>query len=151
MDPLPARFSRDWLVDVVHLVEDYCDPLSPGENLSIAAAAYAEPTATAPREDAAWRIDFRACEAYRKRIIHYAGSHPLTRPDQQGTAFWEIAPSRYAVESGVHSAYPGAAFNHYVIVAAIHTVYEILAQEWHCTPLPEEWAKPFSGGPFPHW
>ena len=28
---------------------------------------------------------------------------------------------------------------------------QILAQGWRCTPLPEEWAKPFFVGPFPHW
>lgn len=84
----------------------------------------------------------------------YAQANPLTAPDHYrstGRAFWEIAPSRYLVESGVRSAYPGEEFHHYVIVAAIHTVYEILAQDWRCTPLPQEWAKPFSGGPFPHW
>ena len=103
----------------------------------------------APREDVAWRIDFRYCAAYRKRIIHYAGSRPLTRPDQQ-TAFWEIAPSRYVVESGVRDAH-GGEMHHYVIVAALTTAYEILAQDWRCTPLPQEWAKAFSGGPFPRW
>lgn len=150
--PLPEPFSHDWAVDVVHLAEGYSDDLRPFENLSIAVAAYSEPTATTPREDAAWRIDFRRCEAYRKRIIHYTGSSRLTRPDRwTGTAFWEIAPSRYLVESGVGSAYSGEEFHHYVIVAALTTVYEILAQDWRCTPLPEEWAKPFSGGPFPRW
>jgi hypothetical protein len=155
--PLPEPFSHDWAVDVVHLAEDYSHETRPAtfENRSIAVAAYSEPTATLPRQDAAWRIDFRHCEAYRKRIIDYAGADPLTgadvrtRPDPQ-TAFWEIAPSRYLVESGVCAANPGFEFHHYVI-AAMQTVYEILAQGWRCTPLPEEWAKPFSGGPFPHW
>jgi hypothetical protein len=154
--PLPEPFSHDWAVDVVHLAETTGNRRPPGENLSIAVAAYSEPTATTPRHDAAWRIDFRYCQAYRKRILNYAGADPLTgadpqtRPDPQ-TAFWEIAPSRYLVESGVRSGYPGEEFHHYVIVAGIDTVYEMLAQDWHCTPLPQEWAKPFSDGPFPHW
>lgn len=152
--PLPEPFSHNWVVDVVHLAEDYSDQMRPFETLAIAVAAYSEPTATTPREDAAWRIDVRRCEAYRKRTIHYAGSSPLTCPDRYrrtGTAFWEIAPSRYLVQSGVRGAYSGEEFHHYVIVAALTTVYEILAQGWRCTPLPKEWAKPFSSGPFPHW
>jgi hypothetical protein len=149
--PLPERFSREWQVDVVHLAEDYGEHMGEGEDLSIAVAAYSEPTTTAAREDAAWRIDFRHCQAYRKRIINYAGADPLTRMDREGTAFWEISPSRYAVESGVRAAYPGQEIHHYVIVAAIHTVYEILAEAWRCTPLPNEWAKPFSLGPYPRW
>jgi hypothetical protein len=134
----------------VHVAEDYGAHMRPGENLSIAVAAYDEPAATAPREDAAWRIDFRECQAYRKRIIFYAGSSPLKRPEQP-TAFWEIAPSRYAVQSGVRAAYPGQEIHHYVIVAALTSVYEVLAQGWRCTPLPPEWAKAFAGGPFPRW
>lgn len=148
--PLPARFSGPWQVDVVHLAEDYSDNMQLGENLAVAVAAFADPTETAPREDRAWRLDFHSCSAYRKRIIDYAGAIPLTRPEQT-TAFWEIAPSRYLSESGVHSAYPGAEIHHYVIVAEIHIAYEILARGWRCTRLPDEWAKPFSGGPFPRW
>jgi hypothetical protein len=146
--PLPERFSGSWQVDVVRLTED----LGP---LAIAVAAYAEPTATAPREDAAWRIDFRGCEAHRRWIMGNAGAGPLTYPDhyrKTGIGLWEIAPSRYIVESGASSDYSGQGwYHHYVIVAAIHTVYEIIARDWRCTPLPREWAKPFTGGPFPSW
>ncbi len=125
--PLPEPFSHDWAVDVVHLSEDYSADRRPFENLSIAVAAYSEPTVTTPRADAAWRIDFRRCEAYRKRIINYAGADsltgadPRTRPDPQ-TAFWEIAPSRYLVQSGVRAAYSRDEVHHYVIVAGINTV-----------------------------
>lgn len=151
-NPLPARFSTSWQVDVVQLVEGYRDNSHPGENLSIAIAAYSEPTETEPREDAAWRIDFRGCIAYRMRTTHYRGSAPLTYPDpaNHAAAFWEITPSRYAFgESGGLAASSGAELHHFVILAAIHTVYEILAQGWRCTPLPSVWAKPFSSGPFP--
>jgi hypothetical protein len=148
--PLPAHYSGNWQVDVVHLAESYGDDTRPGENLAIAVAAYPEPEETTTDEVAAWRLDFRACQAYRKRIINYAGSRPLTRPDAS-TAFWEIAPSAYLVRSGVGAAYPTYEYHHYVIVAGITEVYEILAQGWRCTPLPQEWAKPFSGGPFPRW
>src|SRR5215469_8987737 len=99
--PLPAKFSYNWQVDVVQLVEGFRDKTLPGENLSIAIAAYSEPTETEQREDAAWRIDFSSWVAYRMRIIHYAGSAPLACPDN-AAAFWEIARSHYAIESGVH-------------------------------------------------
>ena len=134
----------------MQFVEGLRDKSRKGENLSIAIAAYSEPTEMEQREDAAWRIDFSSCVAYRMRIINYVGSAPLTCPDN-AVAFWEIAPSRHAIESGVHSAYSGADVHHYVIVAAIHSAYEILAQGWRCTPLPSEWAKPFSSDPFPRW
>lgn len=149
-NPLPERFSGNWQVDVVHVAEDYSVEMRAGENLSLAVAAYSEPTGTMPREDVAWRIDFSGCQAYRKRIIGYAGAAALTRPNQV-SAFWEIAPSRYVLESGVHSAYPSAEIHHYVILAAIHAAYEVLASGWRCTELPREWARPFSGGPFPRW
>jgi hypothetical protein len=113
--PLPERFSRNWPVDVVHVPEGYTAVMRPAETLAIAVAAYAEPTPTRPRADAAWRIDFRGCRAYRKRIIDYVGADPLSSPDSYrstGLACWEIAPSRYLVESGVRSAYPAQEFHH---------------------------------------
>lgn len=150
-EPIPARFSGNWQVDVIHVAEDYGGDRRPGENLTIALAAYSEPTATTPREDGAWRIDFTGCAAYRTRIINYVGAAPLTRPDT-ASAFWEIAGSHYLVESGVWSAYASHKHevHHYVIVSAIHTAHEVLARGWRCTPLPPEWAKTFSG-PFPPW
>ncbi len=148
-EPIPARFSGDWQVDVTHVAEDYGEDCQPAENLTVALAAYSEPTETTPREEGAWRIDFTGCEAYRTRIISYTGSTPLARPDTHG-AFWEITGSHYLVESGVWGAYYPREFHHYVIVSAIHLVHEVLATGWRCTPLSPEWAKAF-GGPVPPW
>jgi len=148
--PLPPRFSGTWQVDVVHLEEDYSSSMHADENLALAVAAYADPTDIMPRVDRAWRLDFSGCYAYRKRIIDYTGAAPLTRPDTV-IAFWEISPSNFIIESGVRSAHPSVEIHHYVIVAEIHVAYEILARGWRCTALPGEWAKPFSGGPFPRW
>jgi hypothetical protein len=110
--PLPERFGRNWQVDAVHLAEVYGENMRERENLSTAVSAYSEPTATSPREDGARRIDFRHCQAYRMRIINYAGADPLTRIDRERMACWEIAPSRYVVESGVHGAYQGQQIHH---------------------------------------
>lgn len=148
-EPIPVHFSGVWQVDVTHVAEDYGEDRRPGENLSIALAAYSEPTDTTSGEVGAWRIDFTGCEAYRKRIINYVGSASLARPDRT-TAFWEITGSRYLIESGVWSAYFTQEFHHYVIVSAIHTAYEVLARGWRCTSLPPEWAKTFNG-PIPPW
>lgn len=148
-EPIPAHFSGDWQVDVTHIDEDYGEDRQPGENLTIALTAYSESTDAMPREERAWRIDFTGCGAYRKRIISYAGSASLTCPDT-ASAFWEITGSHYLVESGVWAAYVSREFHHYVIVSAIHTVYEVLASGWRCIPLPQEWAKTFHG-PMPKW
>lgn len=89
-EPIPARFAYDWQVGVTHVAEDYGEDRPTDENLTIAVAAFVEATETAPREEGAWRIDFTDCKAYRKRIIHYMGSAPLTRHDPTsriGTAF----------------------------------------------------------------
>jgi hypothetical protein len=151
--PIPERFNHEWAVGVVHLAEGYDENTRMLENLSVGVAASSEPTASAPREFGAWRIDFRRCEAYRKRIVRYQGAEPFhcTTPDAYA-AFWEIAPSRYLVESGVFgAANMGQEIHHYVIVSGINEVYEIIAEAWRCTPLSQEWAQPFSGGPFPRW
>ncbi len=147
--PIPARFSGNWQVDVTHVAEDYGEDRRPGENLTIALAAYHEPIDRASREVEAWRIDFSGCEAYRTRIINYVGAAPLTCPDRD-SAFWEITGSHYLVESGVWAAYFPKEFHHYVIVSAINTVHEVIAIGWRCTPLPPEWAKTFNG-PMPSW
>ena len=160
-EPIPARFSGSWQVDVIHVDEDYGEDRQPGENFTVAVAAYIPPTDTTPGDGGAWRIDFSSCAAYRSRIINYAGSAPLTRPDTHG-AFWEFTGSHYLIESGVWSAHseyrsqhhsdvlhlPG--FRHFVIVSEIHTAHEVLARGWRCTPLPQEWAKTFTG-PMPKW
>ncbi len=148
-EPIPARFSGDWQLDVTHVAEDYGEDRQPGDHLTIAVAAYIAPTDTTPGDGGAWRINFTGCEAYRKRIITYVGATPLTRPDTAG-AFWEITGSHYLIESGVWSAYFPQEFHHYVIVSAIHTVHEVLARGWRCKPLPQEWAKTFNG-PMPKW
>lgn len=148
-EPIPARFSGNWQVDVSHVTEDYGQDRPPAEYFTIALAASIAPTDTTPGEAGAWRIDFIRCEAYRKRIINYTGSAPLTRPDR-GSAFWEITGSHYLVESGVWGTYYPTAFHHYVIVSELTTVHEVLASGWRCTPLPPEWAKTFDG-PMPPW
>lgn len=150
-EPIPARFSGDWQVDVTHVTEDYGEDRPLGENLTIALAAYLPPTDTTPGDSGAWRLDFTACQAYRRRIINYEGSDPLTRADPHG-AFWEITGSHYLIESGVWATcFPRAnEFHHYVMVCEIHIVYEVLARGWRCTPLPPEWAKTFNG-PMPKW
>ncbi len=151
-EPIPARFSESWQVSVNHLDEDYGEDRQPGENLTIALAAYTEDTDTAPGEIEAWRIDFTACTTYRRRITGYAGSLPLTRP-RSHNAFWEITGSHYLIESGVWSAHSMSAeqgaFHHFVIVS-FHKVYEVIARGWRCTPLPVEWAKTFYK-PMPSW
>ncbi len=156
-EPIPVRFAYDWQVGVTHVAEDYGEDRPTGENLTIAVAAFVEAPKTAPREEGAWRIDFTGCEAYRKRTINYTGSAPLTKPDptgRLGTAFWEITRSHYFVESGVWNAYYSQhfhqRFHHYVIVSAIHTVHEVIARGWRCTPLPQEWAQPFTYS-MPKW
>lgn len=150
-EPIPERFNTNWTVDVVHLEEAYTsESRSRKANLSIAIAAYSEPHEGRQRENGAWRIDFLLFKAYQMRTINYPGSLPLTRPDTT-SAFWEITPSRFAEESGVLGASPGREVHHYIIVAAMHTAYEIVAEGWHCEPLPEEWARPFSPDPFPGW
>lgn len=151
-EPIPARFSGPWQVDVTHVAEDYGADRQPGENFTIALAAYAEPTDTAPREAAAWRIDFTGCQAYRQRIVGYTGALPLTG-DGRPVAFWEITGSHYLVESGVWAGtglLRSTTIHHFVIVSEIHTVHEVLALGWRCTPLPQEWAKTFNG-PMPKW
>jgi hypothetical protein len=155
-EPIPSRFSGDWQVDVTHVAEDYGEDRWPGENLTIALAAYYEftdtklgPASTHHHEVGAWRIDFTGCGAYRTRVINYVGAAPLTRPDT-ASAFWEIAGSHYLVKSGAWAAYFPREFHHYVIVSGIHTVHEVIATGWRCTPLPPEWAKTFNG-PMPSW
>lgn len=157
-EPIPAHVADVAQVNVTHVAEDYGEGQPTGENLTIAIAAFAEATETAPREEGAWRIDFTGCGAYRKRIINYVGSAPLTRPDLTGvigTAFWEIAGSHYFVESGVWGAHDSQyfhqRFHHYVIVSATHTVHEVIASGWRCTPLPQQWAQPFVSYPMPKW
>jgi hypothetical protein len=156
-EPIPARFSEDWQVDVTHVSEDYGEDRQPEDgNVTIAVAAYIPAMETTPEDGGAWRIDFSGCWAYRCRIVGYAGSAPLTRPAANAHgAFWEITDSHYLVESGVWSAHyaevsqpPG--FHHFVTVSGIHTVYEVLAHGWHCRPLPAEWAKTFTA-PMPKW
>lgn len=151
--PIPPEFSGVWQVDVVHLAEAYDEESRRRNcNLSLAIAAYSDRTDERPRRDRAWRLDFTGCQAYRKRVIDYPGAVKLTRPQSQNHgAFWEITSSHYLVESGVQGAYPSSSLHHYVIIAAIHDVYEILAAGWHCEPLPAEWAKPFDTSPTPRW
>jgi hypothetical protein len=134
-EPIPARFSGSWQVDITYVAEDYGEDRQPGENVTIAVAASMPPTDTTPGDAGAWRIDFSGCAAYSCRIINYEGSAPLTRPDTAG-AFWEITGSHYLIESGVwsaHSAYHSQAphlpgYRHFIIVSAIHTVHEVLAR-----------------------
>ncbi len=152
-EPIPVRFSESWQVSVFHLDEDYGEDLQPGENLTIALAAYTQPTDGTPGEVGAWRIDFTGCSAYRRRITGYTGASHLTRSTPH-SAFWEITGSHYLIESGVWSAYglhrePGA-IHHFVIVSALHVVYEVIARGWRCTPLPEEWAMT-NYAPMPPW
>jgi hypothetical protein len=155
-EPIPARFSGNWQVGVTHVAEDYGEDRRPGENLTIALAAYYEltdtklrPSSSHQHEVGAWRIDFTGCEAYRNRIVNYVGATPLTRPDT-ASALWEIVGSHFLVESGAWDAYFPRAFHHYVIVSAIHTVHEVIATGWRCTSLPLEWARTFNG-PMPPW
>ncbi len=37
-EPIPARFSGNWQVDVIHVDEDYGEDRQPGENLTITVA-----------------------------------------------------------------------------------------------------------------
>lgn len=151
--PIPKEFSGNWQVDVVRLEEGFTTEwVGRSTRVSLAVAAYSEPTPERPREDRAWRLDFASCCAYRRRIIGYDGAAPLTQPESKSSAaFWEISPSRFIVESGVEGAYSHATFHHYVIVAAIFDVYEFVATGWKIEPLPDEWAHPFSNKPFPRW
>ena len=149
--PIPEQFTGDWQVDVVHLEEAHtAESLRRGASVSVAIAAYSEPTAERPRENRAWRLDFTGCWAFRRRTINYEGAAPLTRPDAH-SALWEISPSHFIIESGAQGAYSHLALHHYVIVAAIHDAYEFVATGWNVEPLPEEWARPFSNEPFPDW
>ncbi len=149
-EPFPAaRILSECGVDVIHVTEDYGENRRPGEYFTIALAAATEPTETEPGPAAAWSLDFTRCEAYRRRIIYYEGSAPLTQPARR-PAFWEITGSHYLIESGVWGAYYPTEFHHYVIVSACTTVHEVLATGWRCTPLPPEWAKRFDG-PLPPW
>jgi hypothetical protein len=149
--PIPELFTGVWQVDVVHLEEAHtAESLHRKAGVSVAIAAYSEPTAERPRENRAWRLDFSGCAAFRRRIINYEGAAPLTRPDAH-SAFWEIAPSHFIVESGVQGSVQHLTSHHYVIVAAIHDVYEFVATSWSVEPLPEAWARPFSAEPFPGW
>lgn len=152
-EPIPAHFSESWQVSVFHLDEDYGEDRQSGENLTIALAAYTQDSDTTPGEVEAWRIDFTACTTYRRWVTGYAGSLPLTRPGPH-SAFWEITNSHYLIESGTWSANsmyakPDVA-HHFVIVSAIHDVYEVIARGWRCTPLPAEWAKT-NFAPMPKW
>jgi hypothetical protein len=151
--PIPEQFGGAWQVDVVHFEEAAtAESRRRSAPVSVAIAAYSEPTAERPREDGAWRLDFAHCYAFRRRIIHYTGSAPLTRPDAD-SAFWEIAPSQFMVDSGVQGAHAhfSSLFHHYVIVAGIHEVYEFVATGWTVEALPDEWAQPFGSKPFPGW
>jgi hypothetical protein len=150
-NPIKEHFTGNWQVDVVHLEEAItAESLRRKASVSVAIAAYSEPTAERPRDNRAWRLDFGGCCAFRRRIDSYPGAAPLTRPDTQ-SAFWEIAPSHFIVESGAQGGYPGVTFHHYVIVAAIFVVYEFVAERWAIEPLPEAWARPFTREPFPGW
>ena len=152
-NPIPKEFSGCWQVDVVHLEEGFTtENVARNASVSLAIAAYSDPTPERPREDRAWRLDFTRCWAYRRRIIGYEGDAPLTRPETDPhLAFWEISPSRFIIESGVQGLYSHAAFHHYVIVAAIHEAYEFVATGWKVQRRPDEWAHPFSNKPFPRW
>jgi hypothetical protein len=145
-EPIPARFSGAWQVGVTHVTE-YSQDQPPAEYFTIALTAYCEASdplqksaSSHVHETGAWRIDFIRCEAYRKRVVDYTGSAPLTRPDRD-RAFWEITGSHYLVESGVWAAYYPTPFHHYVILSDLTTAYEVLASGWRCTPLAPEWAK----------
>lgn len=152
-NPVPEQFTGDWQVDVVHLEEAHtAESVRRGASVSVAIAAYSDPTAERPRENRAWRLDFVGCCAFRHRTINYEGAAPLTRPGTDAhSAFWEIAPSRFITESGAQGSCSHLTFHHYVIVAAIHDVYEFVATGWNVESLPKDWARPFSGEPFPGW
>lgn len=164
-NPIPEQFNGNWAVDVQHVEQGLSASSGRDAAVSVALAAYAVPVGEAQSEVGAWRLDFYGCWAYHHRIVGYHGAAPLTRPNSNA-AFWEIAPSRFTVESGVLDAYgtPGRrflgngelsepinhTFHHYVIMSAIHDVYEFVAERYTCEPLPERYARTFDG-PFPGW
>jgi hypothetical protein len=101
-EPIPARFSGSWQVDVTHVAEDYGEDRRPSENLTIALAAYGECTETTPspasshlHDVGAWRIDFTGCAAYRTRITGYVAVSVPVKDTDTATAFWEITGSHY--------------------------------------------------------
>lgn len=156
-NPIPEPFNRNWQVDVVHLVEAHdAESYQRQAQLSLAIAAYREKAGE--REDRAWRLDFGGVVAYRKRSTDHLTHLPIPSPDTQ-TALWEVSPSSYVLENvgdrllppDSRLNYAEAHLHHYVIRAAIHTLYEVLATRWSCEPLPPEWARPFSTDPFPRW
>lgn len=152
-EPIPARFAKNWQIGVAHMEESsqMTDATSTA-GLSVAIVAHDDSAPPLVADVGAWRIDFDSCAAYRVRIVRYAGSAPLTQLDAEA-AFWEIAPSNFAIESGALGAYPNQSLHHFVILSDIFTAYELIASSWHCQDLGQNWARQYylKPWPFPGW